>query len=212
MHLDPALPYIVGSLLVILLMGLLLHRLKQPHVVGYLIVGILLGPNVLNMINDQATIERIGAMGVVFLLFFIGMEASPRRLMATWRITVIGTIIQILISERNPQKQNCVGREDRSQEIRVGFLSMDPIPIVFDSEDHGILGFSVSIAVDLENGTDGIRLVVPHPNALLAKDAHIKIGSQFLSVERSVEVGRDDRLERDVSQFPYSVRILTDSL
>lgn len=98
MHLDPALPYVVGSLLAILIMGMILHHLKQPHVVGYLIAGILLGPHVFDMIGDQASIERIGAMGVVFLLFFIGMEASPRRLIATWRITVIGTSIQILIS------------------------------------------------------------------------------------------------------------------
>lgn len=98
MHLDPALPTIVGALLAILLMGMLLHRLKQPHVVGYLITGIILGPHVVGLISDQSLIERLGAMGVVFLLFFIGMEISPKKLFATWRITVIGTTIQILIS------------------------------------------------------------------------------------------------------------------
>jgi len=98
MHLDPALSVIVTSLLVILLMGTILNRLKQPHVVGYLIVGIILGPHVTSLISDQALIERLGAMGVVFLLFFIGMEVSPRKLIASWRIAVIGTTIQILIS------------------------------------------------------------------------------------------------------------------
>ena len=98
MHLDPALSIIVGALLAILLMGTLLNRMKQPHVVGYLIVGIILGPHVIGLIHDQALIERLGAMGVVFLLFFIGMEVSPRKLLATWRIAVIGTSIQILIS------------------------------------------------------------------------------------------------------------------
>lgn len=98
MHLDPALSIIVGALLAILLMGTFLNRMKQPHVVGYLIVGIILGPHVIGLINDQTLIERLGAMGVVFLLFFIGMEVSPRKLLATWRIAVIGTSIQILIS------------------------------------------------------------------------------------------------------------------
>ena len=98
MHLDPALPTIVGALLAILLMGMLLHHLKQPHVVGYLITGIILGPHVVALISDQSLIERLGAMGVVFLLFFIGMEISPKKLFATWRTTVIGTTIQILIS------------------------------------------------------------------------------------------------------------------
>ena len=98
MHLDPALSVIVGALLAILLMGTFLNRMKQPHVVGYLLVGIILGPHVIGLINDQTLIERLGAMGVVFLLFFIGMEVSPRKLLATWRIAVIGTSIQILIS------------------------------------------------------------------------------------------------------------------
>lgn len=98
MHLDPALPSIVGALLAILIMGMILHRLKQPHVVGYLITGIILGPHVIGLINEQSLIERLGAMGVVFLLFFVGMEISPKKLLSTWRITVIGTTIQILIS------------------------------------------------------------------------------------------------------------------
>lgn len=98
MHLDPALSVIVGALLVILLMGTLLNRLRQPHVVGYLIVGIILGPHMIGLIHNQALIERMGALGVVLLLFFIGMEVSPKKLIATWRIAVIGTSIQILIS------------------------------------------------------------------------------------------------------------------
>ena len=98
MHLDPALPTLVGALLAILLVGLVLHRLKQPHVVAYLITGIILGPHVIGLINDQSLIERLGAMGVVFLLFFIGMEVSPRKLIASWRIAVVGTTIQILLS------------------------------------------------------------------------------------------------------------------
>ena len=98
MHLDPALSTLVGALLVILIMGIVLNRLKQPHVVGYLIVGVILGPHVIGLINEPALIERLGAMGVVFLLFFIGMEISPKKLMSTWRITVVGTTIQIFIS------------------------------------------------------------------------------------------------------------------
>ena len=94
MHLDPALTTLLGSLLVILIMGIILNRMKQPHVVGYLIVGVILGPHVIGLIIDPSLIERLGAMGVVFLLFIIGMEISPKKLMAIWRITVVGTTIQ----------------------------------------------------------------------------------------------------------------------
>ena len=98
MHLDPALPPAVAALFVVLVVVILLTRLRQPHVVGYLLTGIILGPHVFGLITDQELVARLGNIGVVLLLFFIGMEISPRRLLKSWRIAVIGTIAQILIS------------------------------------------------------------------------------------------------------------------
>jgi CPA2 family monovalent cation:H+ antiporter-2 len=98
MHLDPILPYTVGALLAILILGLLLRSLKQPYVVGYLIAGVILGPHGIALVQDQATLSRLGAIGVVLLLFFIGMEASPRKLIENWKVAVFGTLLQILIS------------------------------------------------------------------------------------------------------------------
>jgi CPA2 family monovalent cation:H+ antiporter-2 len=98
MHLDPALPPAVAALFVVLIVVMLLTRLRQPHVVGYLVTGIILGPHVFGLITDQELVARLGNIGVVLLLFFIGMEISPKRLLKSWRIAVIGTIAQILIS------------------------------------------------------------------------------------------------------------------
>ena len=98
MHLDPVLPYTVGALLAILILGLLLRSLKQPHVVGYLIAGVILGPHGIALVQDEATLSRLGAIGVVLLLFFIGMEASPRKLIENWKVAVLGTLLQIIIS------------------------------------------------------------------------------------------------------------------
>ncbi len=98
MHLDPVLPYTVGALLAILVLGLLLRTLKQPYVVGYLIAGVILGPHGMALVQDEATLSRLGAIGVVLLLFFIGMEASPRQLVNNWKVAVLGTLLQILIS------------------------------------------------------------------------------------------------------------------
>jgi CPA2 family monovalent cation:H+ antiporter-2 len=91
-------PFIVGALLGILLIGLLLRRLRQPHVVGYLLAGIALGPHALALIRDETVLGRLGAFGVVILLFFIGMEVSPRRLVANWKVAVVGTVFQIAVS------------------------------------------------------------------------------------------------------------------
>jgi CPA2 family monovalent cation:H+ antiporter-2 len=98
MHLDPIMPTLVATLMAILIIGLLLRRMRLPHVVGYLITGIVLGPHGLGLITDEVVLSRLGAIGVVLLLFFIGMEVSPKRLIASWKVAVIGTLFQILIS------------------------------------------------------------------------------------------------------------------
>ncbi len=98
MHLDPFLPLIVGASAVILLFGLILRKLKQPALIGYLLAGVLLGPNVLGLFTDINLLTRMGEFGVILLLFFVGMEISLPRLVAKWRIAVLGTLTQILIS------------------------------------------------------------------------------------------------------------------
>lgn len=98
MHLDPSLPVLVSVLFGILIIGFILRKLHQPHVVGYLLAGILLGPYVFGVMQDKELVGRLGAIGVVLLLFFIGMEVSPKRLVSSWRVAVIGTLFQILIS------------------------------------------------------------------------------------------------------------------
>jgi CPA2 family monovalent cation:H+ antiporter-2 len=98
MHLDPAMGAIVGALFLILAVGLALRFLRQPHVVAYLIAGVLIGPGVTGLFMDADALSRLGAVGVVLLLFFIGMEVSPRRLASNWRVSIVGTLLQILIS------------------------------------------------------------------------------------------------------------------
>ncbi len=96
MHFDPILLKLVGCLLVILIVVLITRRLQQPHVVGYLLSGIVLGPAGFGLLEDPETLARVGEFGVVLLLFFVGMETTPHRLLASWRITFIGTTAQIL--------------------------------------------------------------------------------------------------------------------
>lgn len=98
MHLDPIMPYLVGAALTIVVVGLILRRLRQPHVVAYLLTGVALGPHGLAFIADKTTLSHLGSLGVVLLLFFVGMEVSPRRLIGNWKVAVVGTLLQILIS------------------------------------------------------------------------------------------------------------------
>ncbi len=98
MHLDPVLPYITGAALTIVLVGLISRRLHQPHVVGYLFAGVALGPHGVAFITDETTLSHLGSLGVVLLLFFVGMEISPKRLVSNWKVAIIGTLLQILLS------------------------------------------------------------------------------------------------------------------
>jgi len=98
MGIDPLLPKLVGFALIIIVTGILMQLLKQPNVIGYILVGIFLGPSVLGVVQDELLLHHLGAIGVVLLLFFAGMEVSLKDLFSRWRITILGTLGQILLS------------------------------------------------------------------------------------------------------------------
>ena len=98
MVMDPALPGLVGIVFCILLIGLGLRRLRQPHVVAYLAAGLAIGPHGFDLVHDEHVLLRAGEAGVILLLFFVGMEVSIPRLVQGWRIAIVGTLLQIALS------------------------------------------------------------------------------------------------------------------
>ncbi len=98
MSYDPFMLKIVGAILGILAIAFASRLLRQPHVVGYLAAGVILGPHGLALITDRVALTRIGEFGVLLLLFFVGMETSPKQLVARWRVTFLGTAGQIAVS------------------------------------------------------------------------------------------------------------------
>ncbi|MBF7072124.1 cation:proton antiporter [Glaciecola sp. MH2013] len=61
----------------------LFKRLKLGAILGYLIAGVIIGPSALNLVNDPYTILHFAELGVVLLLFVIGLELEPATL---WRM------------------------------------------------------------------------------------------------------------------------------
>ena len=57
-------------------------RLNQPAIVGYILAGVLLGPSGLGLVGDRGQIEALAELGVLMLLYIIGMELSVRKLSA----------------------------------------------------------------------------------------------------------------------------------
>lgn len=98
MHLDPILPLVVGVALAAIILALIVRAVRQPYVIGYLFAGVLLGPHGLALVGADVDAERLGAIGVVILLFFVGMEVSLSQLVDRWRVALIGTALQIAAS------------------------------------------------------------------------------------------------------------------
>jgi len=83
-----------GSLLVILVF----HRLKLPALPGFIVAGVLLGPNALGLVSDVHQVESLAEVGVILLLFTIGIEFSLSRLREMGRQVVIGGGAQVLLT------------------------------------------------------------------------------------------------------------------
>lgn len=98
MYLDPAIVYVVGITFALLLGGILLDRFKQPMIVAYLVVGIVLGPGFTGFLDDAKFLTPLGAVGLILFMFFVGMQVQPFRLLSAWRIALAGTLLQILFS------------------------------------------------------------------------------------------------------------------
>ena len=73
---------IVIVLLVAVLTVIVCRRLNIPSMLGYLLVGFLAGPGVLHLIPQTAATDYLGEIGIVFLMFSIGLEFSLPKLRA----------------------------------------------------------------------------------------------------------------------------------
>jgi Kef-type K+ transport system membrane component KefB/voltage-gated potassium channel Kch len=82
------------SIIVAAILAFLARRLNQPLILGYILAGAVLGPHVgLHVVTDEASIELIAEIGLILLLFLIGLEISlPRLLQAGRAITVTGLL------------------------------------------------------------------------------------------------------------------------
>lgn len=77
--------------------GIIAQFLRQSPLIGYIIGGIIAGPYVLGWVTDTVTINDMAEIGVILLMFTLGIEFSFSRLANVKKIAILGTIIQITI-------------------------------------------------------------------------------------------------------------------
>jgi CPA2 family monovalent cation:H+ antiporter-2 len=75
--------------------GALVRRWNQPVLVGYILVGLLLGPSVLGVISSADQISFLAELGLLLLLFVVGMELDAHRFAEVHRIAITTTLLQI---------------------------------------------------------------------------------------------------------------------
>lgn len=90
---DELLPLAVVAL-VALSCGIFLTRLKQPAVVGYILAGLVLGPSGFELVENEESIGLLAELGMLLLLFVLGMELSLRAFRQIWKIAVTTVILQ----------------------------------------------------------------------------------------------------------------------
>lgn len=71
------------------------NRFKMPSIVSFLVIGMLVGPFGFALITDQSVIDTIGEIGIVLLLFTIGLEFSFQTFLRSWRAVIIGGMVQV---------------------------------------------------------------------------------------------------------------------
>ena len=78
---------------------ILFHRFKQPVVLGYIVAGFIIGPHTppFGLIHDEETIKTLAELGVIFLMFCLGLEFSLRKLFKVGATAFIAAFMEITL-------------------------------------------------------------------------------------------------------------------
>lgn len=78
---------------------ILFHRFKQPVVLGYIVAGFIIGPHTppFGLIHDEDTIKTLAELGVIFLMFCLGLEFSLRKLFKVGATAFIAAFLEIVL-------------------------------------------------------------------------------------------------------------------
>jgi Kef-type K+ transport system membrane component KefB len=161
------------SIIVAAVLAFLARRLNQPLILGYILAGAVLGPHVgFHVVTDEASIELIAEIGLILLLFLIGLEISlPRLLQAGRAITVTG-LLQVPICAGlawvalGPVVASSGGQFDRLYLAFASALSstLIVVKLLSDKFELGTFGGRVTLGVLIFQDLYAIAFLAIQPN------------------------------------------------
>jgi len=98
LHVPPLVSTLAIGLVLAFSLGVLAHRLKLPPLVGYLLAGIALGPFTPGFVADQSIANQLAEVGVILLMFGVGLHFSLEELLSVRGIAIPGAVAQGLVS------------------------------------------------------------------------------------------------------------------
>lgn len=121
------------------------HRLKFGVVIGYICAGVLAGPAVLDLLKTSVEIEQVSELGVVFLLFLIGLELNPKKLMELKsQIFLTGSLQVALCSLLLFAPMRAMGLNNTTAFILSAALSLASTPMIVSSfKERNVLNTSI---------------------------------------------------------------------
>jgi CPA2 family monovalent cation:H+ antiporter-2 len=97
-HEIPLITTIAAGFGLALILGFIAEKLKLPALVGYLLAGILIGPATPGFVADVHTASQLSEIGVMLLMFGVGLHFSLDDLLAVKRIALPGAVVQMAVA------------------------------------------------------------------------------------------------------------------
>ncbi|MCA3698502.1 MAG: cation:proton antiporter [Brevundimonas sp.] len=87
---------LVAAFVLAFAFGMIAHRLKLSPLVGYLLAGVAVGPYTIGFVADRELAPQLAEIGVILLMFGVGLHFSPADLMKVRKVAVPGALVQIV--------------------------------------------------------------------------------------------------------------------
>jgi CPA2 family monovalent cation:H+ antiporter-2 len=169
----------------------LLHKLKIPSLVGFLVAGVIIGPYGVGIVRDTHAVEMMAEIGVILLLFTVGIEFSMAKLVRMKKAVVVGGGVQVVLTIVLSALAAYLVTSDTNKSLFFGFLiALSSTAIVMKilaekgetDSPHGRLMVGVLLFQDL--CVVPLMLLVPvlSGEGISAGDVLLKMGKAALIV------------------------------